>query len=200
MLEKICPTCLKTFQIKFNCFSNKKYCSSKCYHDFGHSDDTKQKMSSKKIGHKYWVGKKHTEESKEKMRISAHKTKPWLIARSISEQTRIKMSMRKTKESYFTGFRNSLNRKERLNMSYINWRNRVFKRDNYICQITHEHCRDLVVHHLNGFNKYKDLRYTDDNGITLKREVHEEFHSIYGSGNNTVEQFNEFKNARYKTC
>jgi len=76
---------------------------------------------------------------------------------------------------------------------YYEWRRRVFKRDDYTCQI----CGDcaggnLVAHHLDGYDWCKNKRTDDDNGITLCEDCHNKFHSKYGWGGNTEEQFWEW--------
>jgi len=68
----------------------------------------------------------------------------------------------------------------------------VFKRDNYTCQLSGYKGHEIVVHHLDGYNWYKRGRTNPDNAITLSSEVHRKFHKIYGSGNNTKAQFEEF--------
>ena len=70
----------------------------------------------------------------------------------------------------------------------------VMERDEYTCQICYKtHCK-LAVHHLNGYNWDVENRYNPDNGITLCEECHKDFHRIYGRGNNTREQFDEYAN------
>ena len=78
---------------------------------------------------------------------------------------------------------------------YIEFIKKVLARDNYTCQC----CGDnkggnLNVHHLDGYNWCKEKRTNIDNGITLCENCHKEFHSIYGKGNNTKEQFEHFIN------
>ncbi len=51
---------------------------------------------------------------------------------------------------------------------------------------------NLVAHHIESYNSNKDLRTTLENGITLCVDCHDKFHHIYGRGNNTREQFDEF--------
>ena len=48
------------------------------------------------------------------------------------------------------------------------------------------------MHHLDGYDNFKDKRYDETNGITLCHNCHYNFHSIYGRGNNTKEQFEEW--------
>ena len=73
---------------------------------------------------------------------------------------------------------------------------KVFARDNYTCQCCK---RDgniinlkLEAHHLDGYDWCKEKRTDETNGITLCEDCHKNFHSIYGYGNNTKEQFNEW--------
>lgn len=70
----------------------------------------------------------------------------------------------------------------------------VMNRDNYTCRICHTVGGQLEVHHLNGYNWDVDNRYNPDNGITLCKTCHRDFHRVYGRGNNTTEQFNEYAN------
>ena len=77
------------------------------------------------------------------------------------------------------------------------WRKNVFERDNYTCQLSGQVGGKLNAHHLNAYNSDKEHRYDIDNGIRITEELHKLFHNIYGKGNNTKEQFEEFKE-RYK--
>lgn len=71
----------------------------------------------------------------------------------------------------------------------------VIKRDNYTCQCCGKKIRgDGKIHHLDGYNWCKEKRTDINNGITLCNNCHENFHKIYGRGNNTKEQYIEFKN------
>lgn len=70
-----------------------------------------------------------------------------------------------------------------------------FARDDYTCQITGKKSNgDIVVHHINGYNWDVENRTNIENGITLNKDIHNEFHKIYGKGNNTKSQFVEFVN------
>lgn len=71
------------------------------------------------------------------------------------------------------------------------WKDIVLKRDKRTCQVTGSK-KNLVVHHLDGWNWAKDKRLDVDNGITISQDAHDEFHDIYGRGDNTMEQFFQF--------
>ena len=70
----------------------------------------------------------------------------------------------------------------------------VMSRDNYTCQVCGQEGGELQVHHLNGYNWDIDNRYNPENGITLCKKCHADFHKVYGRGNNTLQQFNEYAN------
>jgi hypothetical protein len=85
------------------------------------------------------------------------------------------------------------NKTRQSSVKYRKWMRDVFKRDNYTCVITGIRGGDLVAHHLDGWHWCEEKRHEVSNGVTLKKEIHELFHKTYGSGNNTKEQFEEFK-------
>lgn len=115
---------------------------------------------------------------------------------------------------------------DKLRKSIKEWKKNVLYSFNYKCPIT-ELNKDLVIHHLYAFsnivkdscehlnlpllnkiNDYNDgeynlleqeviKRHNLNNGIVLNRDIHNKFHSIYGKGNNTPEQFNEFLKNNY---
>lgn len=91
-------------------------------------------------------------------------------------------------------------RVERATHEYVEWRNSVYCRDGFRCQVCGAmHCK-LNAHHIMNWCDNEDLRYDIDNGITMCEKCHILFHRIYGKRNNTKEQLNEFLNADEKIC
>jgi predicted Zn-ribbon and HTH transcriptional regulator len=77
------------------------------------------------------------------------------------------------------------------------WREAVLKRDNYTCKCCGQYGGSLVAHHLDGYNWCKEKRTDVENGVVLCRPCHDikyegSFHNVYGNGNNTREQFDEW--------
>ena len=83
---------------------------------------------------------------------------------------------------------------KRVGSKMDEWRKQVFERDNYTCQHCGKETHNNRVHHKDGYNWCIDRRHDVDNGVTLCKECHDEFHHIYGYGNNTEQQFNEWNN------
>lgn len=75
---------------------------------------------------------------------------------------------------------------------YNDFIKRVLSRDNYTCQCCGKTKLKLQVHHLNGYNWYKEGRIDQKNAITLCENCHNNFHALYGRGNNTKEQYEEW--------
>lgn len=84
------------------------------------------------------------------------------------------------------------NRTRQKDKPVIDWRINVFKRDKHTCQICHHKGNKIVAHHLDGWNWCKDKRFEVENGVTLCKVCHINFHKKYGYGNNTKEQYEDF--------
>jgi 5-methylcytosine-specific restriction endonuclease McrA len=81
---------------------------------------------------------------------------------------------------------------ERTIPEYKAWRRAVYERDNCTCQVTGRRGCLLEAHHIESYDVNPDLRLDENNGVTLSREVHREFHRRYGKGRNTRAQYEEF--------
>lgn len=81
----------------------------------------------------------------------------------------------------------------RNSVEYDEWRYAVYKRDMNLCGICGIRKDPMMAHHLDGFNAFPEKRFDVDNGVTLCDFHHISFHSNYGFGNNTKEQFEKFK-------
>lgn len=71
------------------------------------------------------------------------------------------------------------------------WKNGIRKVFHRRCALTGAR-ENLVCHHLYAYTAYPKLRYDLSNGVLVTREIHRKFHTQYGFGNNTEEQWIEF--------
>ena len=91
----------------------------------------------------------------------------------------------------------SQKRTERATVQYRDWRKSIFVRDIYQCQCcgaksAHGSKVELHAHHIFNWIDNPDIRFEEENGITLCSSCHYRFHSIYGKRNNNYVQLKEF--------
>lgn len=80
----------------------------------------------------------------------------------------------------------------RLIFGYGNWVKSVKERDNYKCTVCGSN-EEIVAHHLNSYDMFEEERTDLENGLTLCSKCHLNFHSEYGFGSNTKQQFDEWR-------
>lgn len=179
---KICKICGKEFEARRNTLT----CSSECrkinirntqkkYNksDKGKARDNKYKKSNKgkvakKISNKRYIQKKISELDiffdGDLKSILKECPNSWLIREAIMQV------------EYGVSYAEAMYKKMELNP---------------VCEITGE-SGNLVNHHLDSFNLYPEKGADLDNLVRVKSEIHDDFHNIYGRGNNTREQWFEF--------
>lgn len=189
MEEKKCVKCGKFFEKKISCSRKKwetiKCCSKSCAKkgvtswNKGIPLSQEQKLHLHKVlvGRRCNTGRTHIQKGQ---RISPETEfkpgqKSWLKGK---------------KNPHFTGPNNPKwkggitpeHLKVRWSVEMKNFRDEIFKRDNYTCKFCGRHRKvgDRVVlnaHHIKSFAVHKELRFDKDNVITLCRECHWKTHS-----------------------
>jgi hypothetical protein len=160
--------------------------------------ETIEKM---KIAHKGKI--KSPEHCKNLSKSHIGKKKPWSngkqnIGLKRTDVTRKKMSIAQKNRimngsnSFWKGGITNENKIIRSGIEYRLWREAVFARDNWTCQKYFTKGGELEAHHINNFSTKKNLRFAIDNGVTLSKKAHREFHKRYGLTNNTISQLKEF--------
>lgn len=165
-----------------------------------HSEETKQKISEKHKGQIAWnKGLKgcYTLSIKTRKKMSESLIR-WY--KGVSEETKRKRikeitnpsieTRKKLSESRIGGKHpnwkggiSPINYEIRQSGKYKEWRNDIYKRDKYNCQICGKHCgtKDIIAHHKKSFSEYPELRFNINNGITLCRNCHAKIHNYNGS-------------------
>ncbi len=82
--------------------------------------------------------------------------------------------------------------KDMRGASYKSWRYTVLFKDSHKCIICGK-SKTLNVHHIYPYHSYPNLRYDINNGATLCKLHHKEFHHIYGTKHFTPANFETFK-------
>lgn len=116
-------------------------------------------------------------------------------SRELSTQRIIEVTKRNVGENHYL-YNPNLTDKEREDKrdtkENYQWRNSIYKRDNYKCVKCGENTHDLRAHHIENYKDNPDKRYNIDNGITLCHKCHTDFHRQYGLRNTNRKQLEEF--------
>ncbi len=168
--ERKCLNCGKGFEIQPA--RKKKHCSISCRQKYKWQDTEYRKHMSEvhKGQESPMSGKKHKPESIEKMRISSKGQTAWNkgLGKATEHQRHIK----------------SIEHKE--------WREAIFKRDDYTCQMCRQRGGKLNADHIKPYSIYKDLRYELSNGRTLCEDCHRKTDTYGGRAVRLKKQY--FKN------
>ena len=166
-----CMICHKTFQVVGSRKDKAKYCSRKCY-----------ELSKR--------GSKHTEATKQKMKLHMIGDKNPMKNPDVAK----KVSLSRMGELNHTWKGGVAKKKNiRYNREYKKWRLAVLERDNQTCQ----HCKTnkslgyksyMTAHHIKGFGFYPELRYDINNGICLCVKCH--------AKETSIEMINNFRGKR----
>lgn len=216
MNTKSCIECNKIFEKSKNCskkeWENRMFCSRKCK---SKSSVIRNKIRNalsgksrlKYIGHIVTpetrlkisianIGRKNTEETKKLISLKTMGRKAWNKGKKcpwVSDRNIISNKLHSGSNHWnWKGNITPTNMEARRRAEYILWRKSCLERDNFTCQKTGQIGGKLEVHHINNFSEFKELRTSLENGITLSKEAHREFHKIYGRKNNTKEQITKF--------
>lgn len=207
-----CPSCGIERQIKLRQSRKNKPCP-KCFHNLPETIKAKQNQTKikseeakQKMKDNHWSTQGidpwnkgqtnvYSEETKQKISIAAKNQSERLREEIGTEELNIKMGLlkRDISREQWNGFITEENTRARQSPEGKAWTYDVLVKSNFTCDKCKERGGSLHAHHLNGFNKFPEQRLDPENGVCLCSSCHDTFHNTYGRGDNTVDQYNEFK-------
>lgn len=161
------------------------------------SEETKEKISKATKGEKNpFYGQHHTEEQKREWSKKRKGVKPKEETRKIWSEQR-KGSLNPNYKNYLT---EEDRQDRRIQQGYNEWKQQVKEQANWTCDCCGKRGGNMEAHHLDGYNWCKEKRLDITNGVCLCEHCHKLFHSkeFYGYGDNTKEQYEEFKQLNVK--
>lgn len=153
-VQLICKHCQKVFEVQpwAAKTGRKKFCSKACFYA------GRELKCLFEPGHPDFVpssSRGHSEETRAKIR----------------EATRNKARYGQDNPCWKGGAREQRKR-EMIGYKYKDWRNAVFSRDNWTCQMCGKRGVYLEADHIQPWCAFPDLRYEVDNGRTVCRPCH----------------------------
>lgn len=91
------------------------------------------------------------------------------------------------------GGKTAIARRLRATNKYKEWRQSVFKRDNFTCQKCEIKSKNIQAHHIKEMNNNLDIMHDINNGITFCIKCHKAFHKEYGNVGLNKDMILEFK-------
>ena len=168
-----------------------------------HSEATKEKIRQTKLGKKQTAesnakrsltlkGRQLTDEHKKKIgdahrgkvvpRESVEKMIKSLTGRKLTLEHRAKLSG--VNHPRWKGGITNKNQQLRNTIEFKNWRDAVYKRDNFTCQMCFARGVTLNADHIKSFALYPELRFELSNGRTLCVPCHKTTPNFAGRTNN----------------
>jgi len=149
-----CCFCGITFHKKPHCVRKNNFCSQGCYGEWLKNDELNQ-IRIRELGKKS-------------------------IGREVPIEQRIKLSILFTGKNHpqWKGGTTPINKRIRGTYLYKEWREKVFRRDNWTCKMCNKKGGFLHPHHIKSFAKFPELRFKISNGITLHKNCHLLLHKL----------------------
>lgn len=132
-----------------------------------HSVETIEKLRMANIGKS-----RLTDEYRKKMSENQIGKKNINYGKKLSEEHRRKIGRRGCEHHNWLGGKTPLNRAARNSFEYKEWRKKVFDRDKYTCVLCYKTGGELNADHIKQFAYYPELRFDINNGRTLCVECH----------------------------
>lgn len=175
-MTKVCLICENPFSVPFSHADKRRTCSPKCGAEYKRQQYQKGNHGGHfKPGHpRSNTGKTHFPKGHKPSELS-------LIRSRESFNEKYKGKKRPERQGLncprWKGGITPINHAIRTSLDSVNWRRKVFERDNYTCQECGVRNGDgkthtLHAHHIKPFYKYPELRFEVSNGKTLCKDCH----------------------------
>ena len=161
-----CLVCKNDYYSKPHHSKTQKYCSRICQFE---SQKTNKPIPCKICNKDFYVAK------------STMKHRPRRTCSDKCYRILLGKLHKGSKSSFWRGGVSSKRRKIRYSIKIQNWREKIFKRDNFTCQKCGDRSRSdysvtLNAHHIKPFSKYPKQRTIIKNGVTLCIDCHKMVH------------------------